>query len=193
MADVMTFVIVTGTPGIFGFLIWELKENWRLFAANRPRTCGPCSIGGARRDPVAAVAARASIPARFPSVSPSSAAPSGRRLRRRRSAARSASIARCCTTSKPICSRYVEREFIAWFDEEPRLDRCPARRWTRSTWPPTTRRVEVVMPGAVEGPLVMAFQLVDGRTHLELSGKACARKAFRTRPGRSSAWRSSTC
>ena len=27
--------IVTLTPGIFGYLIWELKENWRLFAANR--------------------------------------------------------------------------------------------------------------------------------------------------------------
>src|SRR5208337_2478592 len=37
LADVLTFVIVTGTPGIFGFLIWELKENWRLFAANRPK------------------------------------------------------------------------------------------------------------------------------------------------------------
>ena len=23
-------------PGIFGFLVWELKENWRLYRANRP-------------------------------------------------------------------------------------------------------------------------------------------------------------
>ena len=24
-------------PGVFGFLVWELKENWRLYRANRPR------------------------------------------------------------------------------------------------------------------------------------------------------------
>ncbi len=28
-------------PGVFGFLAWELKENWRLYAANRPTTLSP--------------------------------------------------------------------------------------------------------------------------------------------------------
>jgi hypothetical protein len=32
-------------PGIFGFLVWELKENWRLYAANRPRDLQPIAIG----------------------------------------------------------------------------------------------------------------------------------------------------
>lgn len=32
-------------PGIFGFLVWELKENWRLYEANRPRTLKPVPIG----------------------------------------------------------------------------------------------------------------------------------------------------
>jgi hypothetical protein len=32
-------------PGVFGFLVWELKENWRLFEANRPRTLVPSRIG----------------------------------------------------------------------------------------------------------------------------------------------------
>ncbi|HTU27195.1 MAG TPA: hypothetical protein VMF30_17440, partial [Pirellulales bacterium] len=32
-------------PGVFGFLAWELKENWRLYAANRPRDLKPLSIG----------------------------------------------------------------------------------------------------------------------------------------------------
>jgi hypothetical protein len=32
-------------PGIFGFLAWELKENWRLYAANRPADLQPVSIG----------------------------------------------------------------------------------------------------------------------------------------------------
>jgi hypothetical protein len=32
-------------PGVFGFLVWELKENWRLYEANRPRTLGRVAVG----------------------------------------------------------------------------------------------------------------------------------------------------
>ena len=32
-------------PGAFGFLAWELKENWRLFGANRSRTLRPALVG----------------------------------------------------------------------------------------------------------------------------------------------------
>ncbi len=32
-------------PGVFGFLVWELKENWRLYQANRPKALGPVVIG----------------------------------------------------------------------------------------------------------------------------------------------------
>ncbi len=38
-------VMFTGIPGIFGFLAWELRENWRLYAANRPRTLQPVQLG----------------------------------------------------------------------------------------------------------------------------------------------------
>jgi hypothetical protein len=42
--------LVAGTtvfllPGVFGFLVWELKENWRLYAANRPANLQPVGIG----------------------------------------------------------------------------------------------------------------------------------------------------
>jgi hypothetical protein len=37
--------IVSGIPGIFGFIVWELKENWRLYAANRPKRLRPLPIG----------------------------------------------------------------------------------------------------------------------------------------------------
>jgi len=33
-------------PGAFGFLVWELKSNWRLYEANRPATLGPIVVGG---------------------------------------------------------------------------------------------------------------------------------------------------
>jgi hypothetical protein len=37
--------IVSGIPGVFGFIVWELKENWRLYAANRPPRVGPLALG----------------------------------------------------------------------------------------------------------------------------------------------------
>lgn len=38
-------IIITKLPGIFGFLVWELKENWRLYRANRPTLIKPVMIG----------------------------------------------------------------------------------------------------------------------------------------------------
>jgi len=42
-----TIATATGflLPGVFGFLAWELKENWRLYAANRPTSLQPVRIG----------------------------------------------------------------------------------------------------------------------------------------------------
>ena len=42
LAWTMAGTIVTGIPGVFGFLVWELKENWRLCAANHNGTCLRC-------------------------------------------------------------------------------------------------------------------------------------------------------
>jgi hypothetical protein len=33
------------SPGLFGFMVWELKENWRLFRANRAPELRPVRIG----------------------------------------------------------------------------------------------------------------------------------------------------
>jgi hypothetical protein len=37
--------IISGIPGVFGFIVWELKENWRLYDANRPPRIGPLAVG----------------------------------------------------------------------------------------------------------------------------------------------------
>ncbi len=42
VATVIGFCI----PGIFGFLVWEFKENWRLYRANQPRELRPQVAGG---------------------------------------------------------------------------------------------------------------------------------------------------
>jgi hypothetical protein len=38
-------MIVNGIPGIFGFIAWELKENWRLYRANRSPKLRPVMLG----------------------------------------------------------------------------------------------------------------------------------------------------
>ena len=38
-------LLVSGVPGIFGFLAWELRENWRLYRANAPAALRPVIIG----------------------------------------------------------------------------------------------------------------------------------------------------
>ena len=37
--------ITTCIPGIFGFLAWELKENWKLYQANLPASLRPVHFG----------------------------------------------------------------------------------------------------------------------------------------------------
>jgi hypothetical protein len=37
--------VIISIPGIFGFLVWELQENWRLYAANRKKGLCPVVIG----------------------------------------------------------------------------------------------------------------------------------------------------
>ncbi len=50
LGDVRANTLVWSTiwliPGVFGFLVWELKENWRLYASNRQRHLKPVPIGG---------------------------------------------------------------------------------------------------------------------------------------------------
>lgn len=45
MANTLATGFVFAVPGVFGYLVWELKENWRLYARNRPRHLQPVMIG----------------------------------------------------------------------------------------------------------------------------------------------------
>jgi hypothetical protein len=44
-ANTLVWTTIWLVPGVFGFLVWELKENWRLYAANRRKTLRPVPIG----------------------------------------------------------------------------------------------------------------------------------------------------
>ena len=45
MAGLLTGFNIFFLPGIFGFLVWELKENWRLYQANRQNSLEPVPVG----------------------------------------------------------------------------------------------------------------------------------------------------
>ena len=45
LARPITWFNIVFLPGIFGFLVWELKENWRLYASNRVPALQPVVIG----------------------------------------------------------------------------------------------------------------------------------------------------
>jgi hypothetical protein len=38
-------ITILFVPGIFGFVVWELKENWKLYRSNRARNLKPVMIG----------------------------------------------------------------------------------------------------------------------------------------------------
>jgi hypothetical protein len=45
IANSIAWVNVVFIPGVFGFLVWEFKENWRLYEANRSASLSPVMIG----------------------------------------------------------------------------------------------------------------------------------------------------
>ncbi len=169
IADVLTFLIVTLTPGIFGYLIWELKENWRLFAANRSKTLDPVLVGSHGETLPRLLRPglhSGTIPKRFAKLSRAErkalqADGDPQVVRKYREALHHVEI---------DLRRYLEREFVAWF--------AAARGW-HGPLPQVGEirlatneiSVEIDMPGILDGPSVMAFELAGGRTHLQLSGK----------------------
>lgn len=44
-AGAISTIVLLLLPGVAGFLVWELKENWKLYRANRPRALQPERIG----------------------------------------------------------------------------------------------------------------------------------------------------
>ena len=45
LAGPITWFNIVFLPGIFGFLVWELKENWRLYQSNRKNKLTAVSVG----------------------------------------------------------------------------------------------------------------------------------------------------
>ncbi len=113
----LTFAAITLlTPGIFGYLIWELKENWRLFAANRSQTLDPVLVGSHGETLPRLLRPglhSGTIPKRFAKL-----------RRAERKAVAAGGDPRAVRKQREVLHhvegglrRYIEREFIAWFGE----------------------------------------------------------------------------
>ena len=177
-ADVTAFVIVSGTPGIFGFLIWELKENWRLFAANRPKNLRPGigSHGETMPRLLRPGFHSGTIPKRFAKL-----------RRAERKALRNGDYSAARKHREVLhhvetdLQRYIEREFAAWFDADcdwsgPRPQPGEVRLATNeasivvvqaSRLPDAADAGETPVPQS----LVMSFRIMEAGVELDLSGR----------------------
>jgi len=117
--------IIAGIPGIFGFLVWELKENWRLYAANRPGRLRPVAVGDHGETMLRLLRPgfhSGTIPKRFA------------KLRRAEETARRRG--RWTAVAKQLhllhhlrqgITRFFEREFVELFRQTPRWHGAPPR------------------------------------------------------------------
>ena len=121
----MAAVIIWCIPGIFGFLAWELRENWRLYAANRANRLRRVIIGSHGESMLRLLRPgfhSGTIPKRFA------------KLRRAERKAREKGDWKAARKHLEVLHhvqrdvrRFVEREFAAWFAESRSLARGGSR------------------------------------------------------------------
>ncbi len=107
--------IIWCIPGIFGFLVWELKENWRLYAANRRRWLGSVMIGSHGEN-----MGRLLKPGFHSGTLPKRFAKLRRAERHARAGGDWSSVRRQLQAVEHVelsVRRYVEREFLEFFAE----------------------------------------------------------------------------
>ena len=171
LGNLMFAAVVTLTPGIFGYLIWELKENWRLFAANRSPTLDPVLVGSHGE-----TLPRLLRPGLHSGTVPKRFAKLRRAERKVVAAGGDPGVVRkhreMLHHVETDLRRYIEREFVAWFQES-RTWPFPSPQAEEIHLATNAILVAVALPGAVEGPLRMTFEFAAGKLELDLSGKVC--------------------
>jgi hypothetical protein len=117
MAWSIATAVIFCIPGIIGFLVWELKENWRLYAANRRKQLAPALIGSHNETMARFLKIgfhSGTLPKRFAKL---------RRAERRARTGRSWHAARkqvhVLHHAETSIRRFVEREFNAILAESP--------------------------------------------------------------------------
>jgi hypothetical protein len=115
--------VITSIPGIFGFLVWELKENWRLYAANRAPDLRPVIIGHHGE-----TMARLLRPGFHSGTIPKRYARLRRSERHARAGGNWKTVRKHLHALEHVrqsLERYFQREFVELLAQSPRWDRCP--------------------------------------------------------------------
>lgn len=170
MSEFAAWSVATGTiwgiPGVFGFLVWELKENWRLYAANRRSQLGPIPIGSHGE-----TMSRLLKPG-FHSGTLGKRYAKLRKTERRARAGgnrRSASKhARAISHTELTIRRWFSREFLELLDQskawsEPQIIIDEVRMGTNSV------RLTLGSSDLAEEPLQMVFETESGRLLADIS------------------------
>lgn len=159
LAYTVATAIITSIPGIFGFLVWELKENWRLYAANRPDRLVPVPIGHHGE-----TMARLLKPGFHSGTLPKRFAKVRRAERRARASGNWRAVRRHLHVLQHLelaVRRYVQRELIALLEEIRGWQATPLEIQTVRL---ASNRVRVALacPPLGSTPLEIAFEVESG-------------------------------
>jgi hypothetical protein len=173
-------LIIWCIPGIFGFLVWELRENWRLYAANRPKGLRPMIIGS-HGEPMG----RLLRPGFHSGTIPKLFAKLRRAERKARKTGNWKAVRKHLHGFEHIetmVRRYIERDFLALFNGSRRLDHlaisregeAPAEPIEMQDVPATTSARQEPRPTdmTATGLALLAMQLSTNRLRLIFSAAA---------------------
>ena len=201
LAGFLAFLITISVPGICGFLAWELRENWRLYAANRPKGLRPALLGPHGETMPRLLKSglhSGTLPKRFAKLRRAArqrprfawylAGDESRPTRKHREALRLVELG---------LRRYVQREFVEFFRESRRWQApppttgpirlatnrvriavlLPADRFSARSTPMAPAALRV--PSPAPWPLWITFELADGAV---LADAACGEVAAELAP-----------
>ncbi|MFO0755205.1 MAG: hypothetical protein U0359_01835 [Byssovorax sp.] len=141
-------------PGFFGFLIWELKESWKLYRASRPEHLRPVSIGHHGETMGALMK-----PGFHSGTLPKLHGKLRRAVRKGRGSA--GQLEEALREGEESVRRFVERELIALLAEATRFTSGPIHLGAVELGSNRVR-VELLAPSLAGGPAAIAFEEQSG-------------------------------
>lgn len=143
-------------PGIAGFLVWELKENWRLYRANRKEALGPVVVGS-HGEPIYRFLRpgfhSGTVPTLFRKL---------RRAEKRGRATRARRVLAELHHVEEAVERFVEREVKTLLVRSGQLPEAEALRVEHVVLTPARISIELGCPPLGDAPLTLAFEEQSG-------------------------------
>jgi hypothetical protein len=147
-------------PGVFGFLVWELKSNWLLYEANRGMNLKPVLVGSHGETFIRLMKPgfhSGTLPKLFSRL---------RRVDRKRATAAEHSLSRSKYLDQlhhvhTDIARFVDREFLELLRDTPKW-KTHDLRVDRIRLASNNVRVELASPSLSDEPLVLVFEEQSG-------------------------------